>query len=47
MRAVAFIIAFTLGLCGGSVSGPTDNLPNAGLFMFDSPAQPSMVVASR
>lgn len=36
MRAITFILAFTLVLSGVSVAGTTDTLPNAGLFVFDT-----------
>jgi len=48
MRAIAFLFTFTIVFCGASVAGPTDRIPNAGLFEFDAPpiAAP-LVVASR
>jgi hypothetical protein len=53
MRAITFLLTFTLVFCGASVVGPTDNLPSlpsAGLFVLDrAPAavDASIVVASR
>ncbi len=35
MRAILFIVTFTLVFCGASVAGSTDRLPNAGLFVFN------------
>lgn len=35
MRAT--ILALTLLISGASVAGSTDTLPNAGLFVFDTP----------
>lgn len=50
MRAFTFLLTFTLVLCGASVVEPTDNLPNAGLFVFDSAptaVDAAIVVANR
>lgn len=50
MRGVTFMLAFTILLCGSSIAGSTDALPNAGLFAFDvSPVaiDALMIVASR
>jgi hypothetical protein len=50
MRAIAFILAFTLALGGGSFVRTTDSAPNAGLFMLDAPPGPApvpVVIASR
>lgn len=35
MRAISFVLAFTLLLSGVSVAGSTDTLPSAGLFAFN------------
>lgn len=50
MRGITFILAFTVLLCGSSMAGSTDTLPNAGLFAFGgSPivSDAPMIVASR
>lgn len=50
MRAITFVLAFTVLLSGGSMAGTTDTLPNAGLFVFDvTPiaADAPVVMASR
>jgi hypothetical protein len=50
MRTIAFILAFTFALGGGSLVHSTDTAPNAGLFLFDAPAGPAngpLVIASR
>jgi len=50
MRTVAFILAFTFALGGGSFAPSTDTAPNAGLFLLDAPVGPAngpLVVASR
>jgi hypothetical protein len=50
MRAIAFLLTFTLVFCGATVAGPTDHGPNAGLFVFDvAPVDPGapLVLASR
>ena len=49
MRIIAFILAFTFVLGGGSIVPATTTAPNAGLFMFDVPSAPGgrLIVASR
>lgn len=49
MRAIAFLLTFTLVFGGASVGAPTDNPPNAGLFVFDRApvADAAVVIASR
>ena len=50
MRTVAFILAFTFTLGGGSFVTTTTTAPSAGLFMFDAapaPASGPVIVASR
>jgi hypothetical protein len=50
MRGITFVLTFTVLLCGSSIAGSTDTLPNAGLFAFDdSPVaiDAPMIVASR
>jgi hypothetical protein len=48
MRAIVFIVTFVLAFGGATVVDATDNLPNAGLFVFNaSPVDAPTVVASR
>ncbi len=48
MRAIVFIITFVLVFGGATVVDSADNLPNAGLFVFNAtPVDSPTVVASR
>ena len=48
MRAIVFIVTFVLAFGGASVGDTADNLPNAGLFTFNTaPVDAPTVVASR
>jgi hypothetical protein len=48
MRAIVFIVTFVLVFGGATVVDTADNLPNAGLFVFNaSPVDAPTVVASR
>jgi hypothetical protein len=48
MRAFVFIITFVLAFGGATVVDTADNLPNAGLFVFNvAPVDAPTVVASR
>jgi len=48
MRAIVFIVTFVLAFGGVSVVDTADNVPNAGLFVFNAaPADAPTVVASR
>lgn len=50
MRSITFLLTFTLVFCGASVAGSTDNLPSAGVFVFDMApiaADAPIVIASR
>jgi hypothetical protein len=47
MRAIVFIITFVLAFGGATVADSSDNLPNAGLFVFNATVDAPTVVASR
>jgi hypothetical protein len=44
MRAVTFLLTFTVVFCGASIAGSTDRVPDTGPFVFD---RAPVVIASR